>query len=316
MDVVKGLMILRAQLDIYNDFLQDTDGKLSANNWQNVNQEIVVMFADFDALIEKTELSRAQNALVKMLGSGLSTGDIAELLGLNVRRIDRSIGKLCRKVTKRNNVDWLKWAYMNYIKSEWKICRVCEEQYPANEKFFHKHEDNDGGLRNDCANCFRKSKQENFSVRKVVKNTSPSTISRGANNLSIKTPKKKQKKRKTHKQNHHNLNGTGIVLPDGNKVVLPHTNNIDIRKIIVEAILDKYKDHIEQSWDGDTVKTCLDVMGYYLCKPTKENTNINILSKYKMNEMKDGSRKHITFSSLSRRQRVLLGLVDIDDDEE
>ena len=91
----------------------------------------------------------------------------------------------------QNNVEWLKWVHMNYIDSEWKTCRVCGEQYPATEKFFYKEERNIDGLRNECVLCKRNVERDNYlSVgRKMAKNTSPSSISEGINNLAKKVAK-------------------------------------------------------------------------------------------------------------------------------
>jgi len=316
-DVVKGLITLKAQLDIYNDFMQDSGGKLGVSNFKNVNQEIVVLFSDLDILIEKAKLIDNQSALVKLLGSGLMVEDIAELLMVETRRIDRSVDKICRKIIEQNNMEWLRWVHMNYIESEWKTCRVCGEQYPATEMFFHKHDGNEDGLRNDCVVCKRRNRRDNYCSlgTKMAENEFPSRIIEGLNDFTPKPKKVKEKKKKPTRAAKE-PEGMKLILPDGTKTILPNTKDVVKRKMVVDEILEKYKRHIEAGWDDDRVRVCLDVLGYYLCKPTEENVDTGILSRYKMREMNDGSRKHITFSSLSKRQRAALGLLDFDDSTE
>lgn len=319
--MVKGLITLRAQLDIYNDFMQDSGGKLSVSNWKNVNQEVVVLFADMDVLIEKSQLLQDQNALVKLLGSGLEMEDVANLLGLEVRRVERCVDKLCRKIVEQNNIEWSTWAHLNHIASEWKTCRICEETYPATEKFFYKEERNVDGLRNECASCKKQVEKDNYLTvgRKVAENAVPNPVGEEINNFDSKPKDKvkvKKKKKKSRAKNNNKPNGMKLILPDGTKTILPNTKDIVRRKLVVDDILNTYKNYFELNWDSDRIKICLDVLGYYLCKPvTDENVDDGILSGYKMNEMKEGSKKHITFSSMSRRQRATLGLLDFDDDE-
>lgn len=313
-DVVKGLITLRAQLDIYNDFMQDSGGKLGVSNWKNVNQEVVVLYADLDVLIEKSGLSESQTALLKLVGSGLEVSDVAYMLGVDEKLVSKSINAACRRIVRHNNRDWSLWAHFTYIKSEWKKCRGCGEIYPRLESFFRTNSNAKDGHRNVCILCENK----HFGG-KSAENAVPNPVGEEINNFDSKPKDKvkvKKKKKKSRAKNNNKPNGMKLILPDGTKTILPNTKDMERRKLVVDDILNTHKKYFELNWDSDRIKICLDVLGYYLCKPvTDEHVDDGILSGYKMNEMKEGSKKHLTFSSMSRRQRATLGLLDFDDEE-
>lgn len=317
-DAVKGLITLRAQLDIYNDLMHDGGGRLGACNWKNVNQEVVALYADLDMLMVKVKFAEGEQALIDTLMSGITVEDVSYMLGIEPRRIERLLDKICRKIVEYNHAAWLKWAYVHYIKCEWKGCIICGEQYPATLQFFYAKNDDSDGLRGACVLCTKRKRGENYlSATKVAKNASASSIVEGINIFEVnagKSIKKKPAPRKKAKsaQGHD----TKVFLPDGTKVMLPHNNDFEQRKLIVDGILAKYNYYFTELWEHIKTKSCLDALSTYLCKQDVEPCRADeILSGYKAREMREGSRKHVTFSGLSKKQRFTLGLLDIDDGE-
>lgn len=102
------------------------------------------------------------------------------------------------------------------------------------------------------------------------------------------------------------------------KLKLPNNTEIDLdinltyeKKVkIINNILKDYEDYFYKYWDTQRVRTCLDIMGNYLCH--KKNINDKeILSRKKFGEMIRGSSKYVPFSCLTTEEQTLLGLIDV-----
>lgn len=108
-----------------------------------------------------------------------------------------------------------------------------------------------------------------------------------------------------------------VILPDGLKPSLSFNHSDEEKIVIVNEILEEYRNYFNEFWYSDSVKKCLDVLAYYLCTTGNGGErDKDVLSKYKMNEMREGSRKHTTFSALSSAQKAALGLIDVPDEDE
>ena len=318
-DVVKGLLELRHVLDIYNDFLEQKN-ILSANGskWYKVNQEIICLYADLDNLISKCSLQEGQVALLESIRCGFTTDDIAHFMGEEKRRLNRALNKICRVITEYHKTEWLTWINFNFFKTEWKQCRMCGESYPVSEKFFHKDDTCKDGYRTECSYCHKIDRRIDSSVQFLTFSHAPDPLSEGTFNKMNNSKKKKLKPKKKRKKNTPRKATLKILLPDGTKTQLDCSLPYEEKKTIVDDIISEYTSYFEHNWDSDKTKKCLDMLGYYLMKepPTKKQEEFPILSKYKMTEMNEGSKCHTTFSSLSKQQKIMLGLVDIDDSDE
>lgn len=87
-------------------------------------------------------------------------------------------------------------------------------------------------------------------------------------------------------------------------------NNILIDKIEFHEETMTVEEYFRYTWNKQTTKTCIDIIAYYL---TKENRNLDVLSKTKENEMIKGSKRQVPFTSLGVNDAVQIGIVDVDD---
>lgn len=107
-----------------------------------------------------------------------------------------------------------------------------------------------------------------------------------------------------------------IILPDGTKRYLKSKLTIEEKRIIVDEILDEFTPYFTENWDTNKTRICLDVLCSYLVTGNGvANNDKEVLSKYKEKQMQNG-RKCVPFSSLSKHQKIMLGLVDIEDSDE
>lgn len=108
-----------------------------------------------------------------------------------------------------------------------------------------------------------------------------------------------------------------LYLPDGKFIVLSYNAKQEQRKIIVSEILDMYRDMIEETWESECTKDCLDKLAYYLCMQKsdamKKDTG-HILSLTNMERIAKGSRHETTFSNMPDKYKESLGLLDVDDE--
>ena len=163
-DAIKGLLVLRYKLDIYNDFLEPRT-IVSPSDWGNVKQELICLYADLDVLIAKSGLREGQKALLEMLRCGFAMQDIAEYRGIELRVLNRELNKICRMIVEYHNTQWISHMHFTYIQTDWKTCRICGESYPLSERFFRVDVKGKDGYRNDCIRC-----HNSFFVEKVVNN--------------------------------------------------------------------------------------------------------------------------------------------------
>jgi hypothetical protein len=154
-EVVKGLVLLRNRLDKY--YRKEPVYPIEAGGYQELNQELIVLYADLDSLIERARLSKPQRTLIKLMQNGMTVEDIEFYIGTPAADVMKAVNLICRRLVEQNNEDWLVWANLNYISTEWKTCTKCGESLPATEIFFFKGDAYKDGIRSECRKCARSS---------------------------------------------------------------------------------------------------------------------------------------------------------------
>ena len=157
---VLGLIVLRSKLDKYYDY-EFTEDYLSSSNWKEVNQELICVYADLDMLIDQCKFSEGDLNLIQALEMGYTPNDIADMVGESIKRINTRARNLARKIYRQNWDNWVVWAHLNYIKTEWKTCRICGRSLPLGERFFSNREEMSDGYSNECKECLNKLKNAN-----------------------------------------------------------------------------------------------------------------------------------------------------------
>lgn len=157
---VLGLITLRSKIDKYYNY-SIKDDPYSACNWKDVNQELITLYADLDSLIDRTGLDDAEMNLIHALEMGYTFADLADMLGVDVRVVTTKCRGIARKIARRNNREWAMWANFNYVKTDWKQCRICGDWLPLNERYFNEQLDMDDGFRNECKECLNSMKNAN-----------------------------------------------------------------------------------------------------------------------------------------------------------
>lgn len=149
---VLGLIALRSKLDKYYDY-GIKDNPFSASNWKDVNQELIALYADLDGLIDRAGLDESELTIVHALELGYSFVDLADMLGVDVRVVMTKCRGVARKIARRNNREWAMWANFNYVKTDWKQCRICGDWLPLNERYYYRKENMIDGFYNECKEC-------------------------------------------------------------------------------------------------------------------------------------------------------------------
>jgi hypothetical protein len=132
-----------------------------------MNVELIVLYADLDELIKRTRLSKPQRALMQLLQNDMTPEDVEFFVGISQSDIIKSINLICRRIVEQNNQDWLVWANLNYIKTEWKTCSICGESLPLTDKFFYKNDTTKDKFRPECRKCFNSSKNVEKTTKKA-----------------------------------------------------------------------------------------------------------------------------------------------------
>lgn len=151
-DVIKGLLLFRHKLDLFNRYGEDPN-QMDAAYWKNVNQEAIVLYADLDVLISKCNFSPSQMAVLNLIGYGFEFDDISDYVGIEVKRIRSIFNSCCKRILQHNNRDWMTTIYLNRYATNWKTCRVCKKSLPLNDKFFRQREEMADGFYNECKIC-------------------------------------------------------------------------------------------------------------------------------------------------------------------
>jgi hypothetical protein len=149
---VLALILMRHKVDKYYDFGYKS-AILDAENWNDVNQELICLYVDLDLLIEECGLSQDDKQIIQFYEMGFSKQDISDMTGDSTKSVATKIRNIAKQICELNFEKWRLWLYLNYIKTEWKQCRICGKSYPLNERFFRSREDTNDGYRNECISC-------------------------------------------------------------------------------------------------------------------------------------------------------------------
>ena len=152
---VLALILMRHKVDKYYDFGYKS-AVLDAENWNDVNQELICLYADLDLLIEECGFPQEDKQIIRFYEMGFSKQDISDMTGDKAQSVGMKIKSIANQICKLNNLKWRKCIYLNYIKTEWKMCRVCEETLPSNEIFFNQVDSTKDGYRTECKECYYK----------------------------------------------------------------------------------------------------------------------------------------------------------------
>ena len=106
------------------------------------------------------------------------------------------------------------------------------------------------------------------------------------------------------------------------KILLPHRTvsldywlTVEEKKHVIESLLSEeiefhaqtmtLEEYLVYTWDKQKSKVIMDMFAYYL---TKEEKNLEILSRIKINEMTKGTNKYTHLDDLSEDDKTLLGI--------
>lgn len=73
------------------------------------------------------------------------------------------------------------------------------------------------------------------------------------------------------------------------------------------------EEYLRRTWNRDSSKVLMDIIGYYLTKNNFEGEDREVLSNGKVKEMKKGSKRMTAFSGMGLDNQVGFGVVDADD---
>lgn len=154
-DAVKGLIMFRSKFD--KGFGLGGQYPISASGAVSVNQELIALYSDLDVLIDGCSFTDIEKVVVSFLQYGYDFNDLADSLKCDVRVVMRAFHAACKKIVAKNQEQWLVWANLNYIRTEWKICSKCGESLPLTDQFFYRNDTTKDGFRTDCKKCFNSS---------------------------------------------------------------------------------------------------------------------------------------------------------------
>ncbi len=106
-----------------------------------------------------------------------------------------------------------------------------------------------------------------------------------------------------------------LKLPNDEEINLDINLTYDKKIEVVNKILKDYENYFHKYWDTQKVRICLDIMGSYLCHK-KNIHDKEIISRKRFGEMVYGNDKYIPFSCLTVEEQLLLGIIDLNDEEE
>ena len=83
---------------------------LTTNGVFAVNEDILCLYTDLDALIDRTDLSPLERNTVSYLMKGYSLPDIADHFGKTRQLFEIIFKRAVKKIVKRNEMDWEEWT--------------------------------------------------------------------------------------------------------------------------------------------------------------------------------------------------------------
>lgn len=76
----------------------------------SINEDIICIYTDLDALIDRTDLSPNERETINYLMRGYSLPDIAYHFGKSRQIFEILFKRAVKKIVKRNDKDWEEWT--------------------------------------------------------------------------------------------------------------------------------------------------------------------------------------------------------------
>lgn len=76
----------------------------------SINEDIICIYTDLDALIDRTDLSPTERETINYLMRGYSLPDIAYHFGKSRQTFEILFKRAVKKIVKRNDKDWEEWT--------------------------------------------------------------------------------------------------------------------------------------------------------------------------------------------------------------
>lgn len=152
-NVIKFLILYRSKIDKTYKMKQNYHPDQAGDSY-DFNTELLCLYADLEELMKETDLTSEQLDIINYLERGYTYLDIADILGeSSAEGVELRFNTICKAIQKTNYDKWLVWATFNYVKSEWKTCRVCRENLPLNDYFYGADTRNKDGFKGICKKC-------------------------------------------------------------------------------------------------------------------------------------------------------------------
>ena len=108
-----------------------------------------------------------------------------------------------------------------------------------------------------------------------------------------------------------------IQMPDGKKIELEENIGIKEKCEVTRKLIEEYIDYIDRGWETSNVIYFLNGLSNYLVWHKEEGTEYiqdkEVLGKRKTKELSKYKEKNIQFSILSEKDKMFLGLSDMEE---
>lgn len=138
----------------YDDNLFLDYGDVSgATGAYSVNTEVIVTYVELDNLVKACNFSESELYIIKMLGLGYTVSEVAAIINVQQKNLNKKLKTLCKKVVNENLRKWRIWAYTEKLNLKTMKCSKCKNDLPATEEFFAPDYSKKTGFRGICKNC-------------------------------------------------------------------------------------------------------------------------------------------------------------------
>lgn len=107
-------------------------------------------------------------------------------------------------------------------------------------------------------------------------------------------------------------------------IILDPTLSSEAKLIVIEKLLTKKIEFLGETitldryfnltWDTNSTRVCLDIIGYYLTREYKQRDK-EVLSRKSFKQMTRGNKYNTPYSSLSNKDKLKVGILDYEDYE-
>lgn len=131
---------------------------LKVTSSQDFNNDIYCMICDLENTIKKCDFSKAEQEVMRCWREKDSTQEgIAKTLGVTQQSINKTLSRICSKISSKYMEDYEDWYYLNVEKGKYKKCSKCGEVKLVS-KFSAKKGSADG-LQGFCKECDKNRKK-------------------------------------------------------------------------------------------------------------------------------------------------------------